>query len=183
MTDWEFLAMQNSTSVRSPQPPLAARLLRPGVATLSALAPALAARVAERLFVTAPRYPAPAHGTAVLAGARRTIVHVDGAPVTTWTWGHGPRVLLVHGWGGRDARELMQARIERQLGVPWSALDVRTYAPDMRTPLLVVHDRDDAEVPWQDGAIIARGWPGAVLSTTGGLGHRRILRDPYVVRA
>jgi hypothetical protein len=77
----------------------------------------------------------------------------------------------------------MQARTERQLGVPWSALDVRTYAPDMRTPLLVVHDRDDAEVPWQDGAIIARGWPGAVLSTTGGLGHRRILRDPYVVRA
>src|SRR5438045_2400376 len=234
MTDWEFLAMQNSTSVRSPQPPLAARLLRPGVAMLSALAPALAARVAERLFLTAPRYPAPAHETSVLAGARRTIVHVDGAPVTTWTWGHGPRVLLVHGWGGRGAqlasfvgplvasgcsvvtfdapghgtspqarssivaflaairaidrtlgpaRELMQARIERQLGVPWSALDVRTYAPDMRTPLLVVHDRDDAEVPWQDGAIIARGWPGAVLSTTGGLGHRRILRDPYVVRA
>jgi pimeloyl-ACP methyl ester carboxylesterase len=77
----------------------------------------------------------------------------------------------------------MQARIERQLGVPWSALDVRSYAPDMRTPLLVVHDRDDAEVPWQDGAIIARGWPGAVMSTTGGLGHRRILRDPCVVRA
>ena len=68
-------------------------------------------------------------------------------------------------------------------GVPWSALDVRSYAPDMRTPLLVVHDRDDAEVPWQDGAIVARGWPGAVLSTTGGLGHRRILRDPRVVSA
>jgi hypothetical protein len=104
MTDREFLTMQNSTSVRSPQPPLVARLLRPGVATLSALAPALAARVAERLFLTAPRYPAPAHETAVLAGARRTIVHVDGAPVTTWTWGHGPRVLLVHGWGGRGAQ-------------------------------------------------------------------------------
>src|SRR5882762_9531567 len=84
---------------------------------------------------------------------------------------------------GRQARELMQARTERQLGVPWSALDIRTYAPDMRTPLLVAHDRDDAEVPWQDGAIIARGWPGAVLSTTGGLGHRRILRDLCVVRA
>src|SRR5205823_1450549 len=70
MTDWEFLAMQNSTSVRSPEPPLTARLLRPGVATLSALAPALAARVAERLFLTAPRYPAPAHAPPVLAGAR-----------------------------------------------------------------------------------------------------------------
>src|SRR5205814_5065215 len=84
---------------------------------------------------------------------------------------------------GRRARELMQERIERRLGRAWSALDVRGYAPAMRTPLLVVHDRDDAEVPWQDGAIIARIWPGAVFSTTGGLGHRRILRDPYVVRA
>src|SRR5260370_32158102 len=286
MADLEFLAMQNSTSVRSPKPALAARLLRPGFAPLSTLAPALAARVAERLFLAAPRHPAPAHETAVLAGARTTTVRVDGAPVTTWTWGHGPRILLVHGWGGRGAqlasfveplvtsgcsvvtfdapghgpspqarssivaflsaiqavdrtlgpvrgivahsigtvaaaralhdglpaaaavfiappadlvlqshtrlealgfgrhaRELMQARIERRLGVPWSALDVRTYAPDMRTPLLVVHDRDDAEVPWQDGAIIARGSPRALLSTTGGLGHRRILRDPYVIRA
>src|SRR2546428_2032360 len=104
MTDREFLAMQNSTSVRSPKPPLGARLLRPGLATLSTLAPALAARVAERLFLSAPRHPAPARETAVLAGARTTIVRVDGAPVTTWTWGHGPRILLVHGWGGRGAQ-------------------------------------------------------------------------------
>jgi hypothetical protein len=37
-------------------------------------------------------------------------------------------------------------------------------------------------VPWQDGAIIARDWPGAVFSSTGGLGHRRILGDASVVR-
>jgi hypothetical protein len=53
----------------------------------------------------------------------------------------------------------------------------------MGTPLLVVHDRDDNEVPWQDGAIIARAWPDAVFSSTGGIGHRRILRDPSVIRA
>ncbi len=284
MTDLEFLVMQNSTSVRSENPPLPVRLLRPGVAALSALAPGLAASLAERLFLTAPRHPAPAHETAALASARRVIVNVDGAPVTAWTWGHGPVVLLVHGWGGRGAqlagfvgplvangcsvvtfdapghgtsperrssivafvraiqavggalgpvrgvvahsigtvaaaralyegldadaavfiappadlvlsahtiletlgfgrraRERMQANIERRLGVAWSALDVRGYAAAMRTPLLVVHDRDDAEIPWQDGAIIARAWPGAELTTTGGLGHRRILRDFCVV--
>ena len=240
------------------------------MATLSTLAPALAARVAERLFLSAPRHPAPARETAVLAGARTTIVRVDGAPVTTWTWGHGPRILLVHGWGGRgaqlagfvgplvasgcsvvtfdapghgsspqarssivaflaaiqaidrtlgpvrgivahsigtvaaaralrdglhaaaavfiappadlvlqshtrlealgfgrQARELMQARIERQLGEEQAAY----YRVTPRARAAV-----------QDGAIIARGWPGAVLSTTGGLGHRRILRDPYIIR-
>jgi pimeloyl-ACP methyl ester carboxylesterase len=285
MTDLEFVVMQNSTSVRPANAPLAARLLRPAFAALSGLAPSLAARVAERLFLTPPRHPAPSHETTALAAARRTIVHVDGAPVTVWTWGHGPAVLLVHGWGGRGAqlasfveplvasgcsvvtfdapghgasperrssivafvtairaidralgpvhgviahsigaaaaaralfegldaaaavfiappadlvlhshtrlealgfgrrtRELMQERIERRLGVAWSALDVRSYAPAMRTPLLVVHDRDDAEVPWQDGAIVARDWPGAAFSATGGLGHRRILRDACVVR-
>mgnify|MGYP003291741877 CR=1 FL=1 len=51
----------------------------------------------------------------------------------------------------------------------------------MRTPLLVIHDREDAEVPWQEGAIIAQAWPGATLSTTSGLGHRRIVHDPAVV--
>src|SRR5439155_1497506 len=80
MTDLEFVAMQNSTSVRSPGLPLAARLVRPAFAALSVLAPALAARVAERVFLTAPRHRAPEHETAALAGARRTIVQVGGSP-------------------------------------------------------------------------------------------------------
>src|SRR5206468_724660 len=104
MTDLEFVAMQNSTSVRSPGLPLAARLVRPAFAALSVLAPALAASVAERVFLTAPRHRAPEHETAALAGARRTIVQVGGSPVSVWTWGHGPVVLLVHGWGGRGAQ-------------------------------------------------------------------------------
>jgi pimeloyl-ACP methyl ester carboxylesterase len=71
---------------------------------------------------------------------------------------------------------------ERRLGFAWGELAVPGYAPRMRTPLLVVHDRDDAEVPWRDGAAIAAAWPGARLVTTTGLGHRVILRDPGVVR-
>src|SRR3989441_105784 len=104
MTDLEFVAMQNSPSVRSPGLPLAARLVRPAFAALSVLAPGLAASVAERVFLTAPRHPAPEHETAALAGARRAIVQVGDSPVSVWTWGHGPVVLLVHGWGGRGAQ-------------------------------------------------------------------------------
>jgi hypothetical protein len=48
-------------------------------------------------------------------------------------------------------------------------------------PLLVVHDRDDREVPWHDGAAIAAAWPGAALFTTEGIGHRKVLRDSRVV--
>ncbi|CAG9172085.1 alpha/beta fold hydrolase [Cupriavidus pampae] len=67
------------------------------------------------------------------------------------------------------------------LGMPWSTLNV----PDVgRTrevpPTLVVHDRSDREVPWEDGAAIAGAWPRAQLATTEGLGHRRILQDAAV---
>ena len=284
MTDQDFVSMHKSTSVRSRELPRRLRLLRPALGAFSAVAPALAAPVAERLFLAPPRYPQPAHEAAALASARSTIVDGE-TPIRAWTWGRGPAVLLVHGWGGRGAqlasfapplvangysvvtfdapghgqsparesslvafiaairavsgalgpvrgmiahsigaaaaacalrdglradaavflappadltlhadimlealgfgrrsRELMRERIERRLGVPWSTLDVASFAAEMRTPRLVMHDREDAEVPWQEGAIIAQAWPGATLSTTGGLGHRRLLRDHDVVR-
>jgi pimeloyl-ACP methyl ester carboxylesterase len=285
MRDDEFLTMQKSTSVRS-QVGSDLAWLRPGVRVLGAVAPALAARLAERLLLTPVQHAAPPPERAALESARRQVVSVDGTPVTTWTWGHGPVVLLVHGWSGRggqlasfvpallergfsvvtfdapghgaspadetsvvafvaavravaathgpvrgiiahsagamaaaramfeglavegavflapasnlaaysdafmDAlgfsrpvRERMRVRVETRLQTPWTALDLRALAPAMDAPLLVIHDRDDADVPWQDGAIVAQAWPGAALVTTGGLGHRRILRDGRVLRA
>jgi pimeloyl-ACP methyl ester carboxylesterase len=83
----------------------------------------------------------------------------------------------------RGVRELMQRRIEARAGLPWEAFDVTRLAECQTTPLLVIHDRGDAEVPWQQGAAIARAWPGARLLATDGLGHRRILRDPTAMTA
>lgn len=61
-------------------------------------------------------------------------------------------------------------------------LEGRHLAPAMTTPLLVVHDRDDREVPYAEGVATVATWPGARLLTTGGLGHRRLLADPEVVQ-
>jgi pimeloyl-ACP methyl ester carboxylesterase len=52
----------------------------------------------------------------------------------------------------------------------------------MTTPALIIHDRDDPDVPYAHGEEIANAWPGAQLVATAGLGHRAILRDPDVVR-
>lgn len=62
-------------------------------------------------------------------------------------------------------------------------LEGRNLVPSMRTPLLVVHDRDDREVPYAEGVATAAVWPGARLLTTGGLGHRRLLADAEVIEA
>ena len=80
-----------------------------------------------------------------------------------------------------DVMQRMRKRAEKRLGVGWSDLDVAAFAGGLKTELLIVHDKDDAEVQWADGELLARSWPGALLVTTTGLGHRRILRDPGVV--
>jgi hypothetical protein len=49
--------------------------------------------------------------------------------------------------------------------------------------VLVVHDEDDEETPWQGGVEVARAWPRGELLSTRGLGHRRLLRDAKVVAA
>jgi pimeloyl-ACP methyl ester carboxylesterase len=50
-------------------------------------------------------------------------------------------------------------------------------------PLLVIHDREDKQIPFGMGKAIAAAWQGAELLSTRGLGHNRILRDPEVVRS
>ena len=77
--------------------------------------------------------------------------------------------------------ERMRRSIEGRLGVTMAELSGRLLAPRMRTPLLVVHDEDDRDVPWQDGKAYSEAWPDSVLHTTRGLGHRRILREPEVL--
>jgi pimeloyl-ACP methyl ester carboxylesterase len=49
-------------------------------------------------------------------------------------------------------------------------------------PLLLVHDRSDAETSYQGSVEVAGRWPGARLETSEGLGHRRVLRDPDLVK-
>jgi pimeloyl-ACP methyl ester carboxylesterase len=74
-------------------------------------------------------------------------------------------------------------RAERALGVDFASIDLRRIAPGMRTPLLLIHDADDGQVPLAHGQQIAQAWPEARLMTTRALGHGRLLRAPEVVGA
>ncbi|MDP2315551.1 MAG: alpha/beta fold hydrolase [Pseudomonadota bacterium] len=294
----ETLAAIDALEGAVPAPPVAPRAaaapwyLRAGFATLGTLAPPLATAWAERLFLTAPRPPAPPKEVAALATAHAGSVIVDGLRLATWTWvplrhPDVPRstVLLVHGWGGRggqlagfvpgllaaghavvtfdapghgasegrtsslvevgravrgvaaalpspvhaviahsmggaatalaldaglalaravfvappraasewvhtfsavlglsdEVRDGMQRNIEGRLQVSWDDLDMATVAPRMQTPLLVIHDTDDKEVPYAGSSATVAAWPGASLHTTAKLGHKRILDDADVI--
>jgi pimeloyl-ACP methyl ester carboxylesterase len=278
-----------STNVRAIRP--STRAFR-GMTNLAArLAPGPTARWAGRRFLTPGRRPATAAGRAVLETGHRFSFRADGRELVAWSWGEGPTVFLMHGWGSRAARmmpfvaplvaaghsvvafdgpghgesagtqssvvelgralaelagrtalaevtsgragliahsiggvagllaarsgmrfgrmallgspsdlegpslafaaasgltpevvERMQRDIEGRLGVPWKDLAVPLLVPDPPGALLVVHDRDDGEVPFVHAQQITRAWPGAELLSTIGLGHRRLLNDPEVIR-
>lgn len=78
-------------------------------------------------------------------------------------------------------RAAVQRRIERRFGIPWSEFEVGPRSGPQ--PLLVVHDRNDKEIPFAEGRRYAETWPRARMLETTGLGHRRILGDPTVVSA
>lgn len=60
--------------------------------------------------------------------------------------------------------------------------DARRAAAGLRTPVMMFHDVGDREVPFAEGELLARVWPGARLRTLEGLGHNRPLTDAKVVR-
>ena len=89
--------------VRYPSPPAGVRWLRLQLKVLSAVAPALAYRLAWKLFITPRRLPVKDWETPALAAARRRTVAHETGPVAVYEWGPaaGPAVVLVHGWEHR----------------------------------------------------------------------------------
>jgi pimeloyl-ACP methyl ester carboxylesterase len=259
-------------------------ILRAGFRILCAVAPPIAVRAAATLFRTPPRHKTSPVERQLLESGRSEAIPMGSGKLATWSWGEGPAVLLVHGWGSRGARlgsfveplvaagytavafdapghgsssgrlsslpqfieavlavsrahgpfaaviahsmggaatalavgrgldleraaflapasnpgnysrrfaevlgiparirERMEKRFERQFGFRWEEFDVPSRVASFSAPLLVIHDREDREVSWNDGAVIARAWPGAQFVTTQGLGHTRIVHDPEVV--
>jgi pimeloyl-ACP methyl ester carboxylesterase len=121
-----------------------------------------------------------AAAAAALANGMRTERLAMLAPMASAT-SYARRFAAMLGCGPRILRRLA-SRVERRIGAPLHHFEV----PDLgRTaempPTLVVHDADDRSIPATDGAAIASAWPGARMSRTSGLGHRRLLRDPDVV--
>jgi pimeloyl-ACP methyl ester carboxylesterase len=80
-----------------------------------------------------------------------------------------------------EVRARVQQRVERRLSMAMEDMLVHVIARSMRTPALIIHDRDDKEVPVEIGQSIAEAWPGAELLITEGLGHQRILRAETII--
>ncbi|MET0210300.1 MAG: alpha/beta hydrolase [Burkholderiaceae bacterium] len=111
-------ALINSTTVRLY--PAGLTMLRGYFRVLSRVSPGLAGRQAERVFTVPPRY----HG-APLEGidAREERVRSGRHSLAVWQVGalSAPKVLLVHGWGGRGEQlsSFLGPLVEAGYGVVW----------------------------------------------------------------
>ena len=80
-------------------------------------------------------------------------------------------------------RVALEQRLAEQTGVGIADLALDRLVAHRDDALLVIHDRNDREVPISHGECLAAVWPKAQLRETDGLGHRKILRDPDVLAA
>jgi pimeloyl-ACP methyl ester carboxylesterase len=86
--------------------------------------------------------------------------------------------------GLRDrGKAAFDRQLERVVGHPAEELGTDILAATLRQPALIIHSRDDREVPFTDAEAIARAWPNGHLLAVDGLGHRRILRSESVLEA
>jgi len=259
--------------------------LRLGFQVLGPLFPGRAARLAERLFTRPPQHPLRPREEAFLETGEAFTVRHEGQDLACWSWGRGPVVLLMHGWGSRAGRfrlfvpplqqqgfrvvafdgpghgrsggtsaslpqfaaalaavsaavgpvsafighslggaavlfamgrlvppvpavliaapsdpvvfwrrflrhlaipsavgNRLQENLRQRFGITWSDLNLIPVAAALPTPLLVIHDEGDEDVPLEDGRDIAAAAPRGTFVLTTGLGHRAIVRDSEVVR-
>jgi pimeloyl-ACP methyl ester carboxylesterase len=101
MTLAPSIPVVKSTNVRLP---LAFRLVGVSLRALDAVAPRLATRAAARLFLMPRRVALPQSEAKWRDAAHRQQRRIASLPVTTWSWGAGETVLLLHGWEGRGTQ-------------------------------------------------------------------------------
>ncbi|HET7504149.1 MAG TPA: alpha/beta fold hydrolase, partial [Kofleriaceae bacterium] len=108
--------------------------------------------------------------------ARRNVMIAPNAIIPDAVARFAQRVALDDG-----DRELLELQLAHHNGVALDALGLAQLVGHRDTALLVIHDRDDREVPFTHGEQLAATWCNATLHPTAGLGHRRILREPSVI--
>ena len=77
----------------------------------------------------------------------------------------------------------LKRKIERRFGETiWEDTAGSELVRGVDVPALIVHDREDPQVPLEDSETLVSTWSGATLVTTESLGHGRILRDENVIQ-
>ncbi|KAF0805498.1 putative hydrolase [Alcanivorax xiamenensis] len=134
---------------------------------------------------------APVHGV---------LAHSVGSAAALWAFHRGLNVHASVHLGGPVSLSAMVRRLATGLGLdqastaafekwvedfighPLTALDLEALKDGLRHPGLIVHDPEDDTVPFSAADTLHRNWPQSELIRADRQGHRRLLRDPAMIR-
>lgn len=94
---------------------------------------------ARHAFSTPERVPLSVEERAALAGAAEPPLRHEGVKLARWTLGHGPRVVLVHGWNSRGAHLLGFARPLVEAGFSVTLFDLPAHGDSTGHAASVAH--------------------------------------------
>jgi pimeloyl-ACP methyl ester carboxylesterase len=179
--------------------PLAAQLLARGMRTVAVELPghgisvgeSASPRIIAELLVEIVKITGPAHaaighsfggaalGAALLYGFRPERLVIVSSPTRV------SRIPLMvakaAGLPPAAMREFVKI-LDRESGRPSAELDLVAVAPHAAVPGLLIHDREDAVIPYTEAQALHAAWPEAEFMTTTGKGHRDILSAPEVLK-
>lgn len=84
--------------------PMALQLTRLGFKIFTPFLPDLMNEYAYDLWVTPTHVKTPERELAFANKAKASYILVEGLRIRVWSWGEGPTVLFIHGWGGRGTQ-------------------------------------------------------------------------------
>ena len=144
-----------------------------------------------------------ADACAACGGVTAIIGHSFGALAALWLAAHTPpggfsrvvtlgagsgvdflirNLVVAQGWDAAHERAFRE-RFAARFGGPVERYSVARFGPQIHAPVLVVHDRRDNMVGFEESDAILEHVPTARRLATSGLGHRAITRDAEVIAA
>ncbi len=92
---------------------------------------------------------------------------------------------VIRDYLGISTSTMLRARaiVDKSYAQPvgWEQLSVVDMLASLTIPILLIHDCDDQEIPFDHAMKISRAIPQAQFLATTGLGHRRLLKDKNVI--
>jgi pimeloyl-ACP methyl ester carboxylesterase len=74
-----------------------------------------------------PRFAMPEREKIAIRSAVANDTQLDDSKIRTWSWGHGPTVLFIHGWGGRGTQVCSHVEALNQAGFKVVGLDLPAH--------------------------------------------------------
>jgi len=180
--------------------PLAARLLERGLRTVALELPGHGVSVGDRatprmigeLLVEVERIVGPVHaaighsfggaalGAGLVCGFRPKRIVIVSSPTRV---SRIPLLLAKTAGLPPPAMKAFVKFLDTDAGRPSAELDLVSTTPRAGVPGFLIHDLQDAVIPYAEAEALANAWPGLKFMTTSGKGHRDILSAPEVMRA